>query len=120
MKWKLDLCCLIEDNEKSFQEGDYKEESQVHATGEGKEEPEAEPTEGITGKTSEKVFPEAREGEKQAKQQWQQKKEYGGILGAIGETIMEIAQTTKELVIGKDQPEAHEASKTEYSKQEHH
>lgn len=27
----------------------------------------------------------------------------GGVLGAIGETIVEIAQTTKDLVIGEDQ-----------------
>jgi hypothetical protein len=33
-----------------------------------------------------------------------------GVLGAIGETIAEIAQQTKELVIGEDQKNEEEAS----------
>lgn len=32
----------------------------------------------------------------------------GGVLGAVGETILEIAQVTKELVIGKDPDRAGE------------
>lgn len=31
---------------------------------------------------------------------------FGGVLEAMGETVLEIAQVTKELVIGKDEPRA--------------
>ncbi|XP_039160295.1 seed biotin-containing protein SBP65-like [Eucalyptus grandis] len=34
----------------------------------------------------------------------------GGVLGAIGETIVEIAQTTKEFVVGQDEPGGEEAN----------
>ncbi|XP_030466491.1 seed biotin-containing protein SBP65-like [Syzygium oleosum] len=50
----------------------------------------------------------------------------GGVLGAIGETIAEIAQTTKEYVVGRDEPGGEEAnlafsaSSTEPSKQGEH
>lgn len=47
----------------------------------------------------------------------------GGVLEAVGETVLEIAQATKELVIGKDQTRAgekggHEESPMESTKAE--
>lgn len=45
----------------------------------------------------------------------------GGVLGAIGETIAEIAQTTKNIVIGDDPVRTHEHGTTDpaYMRQEH-
>ncbi|KAG2243184.1 hypothetical protein Bca52824_094962 [Brassica carinata] len=46
--------------------------------------------------------------------------EEGGVLGAIGETIAEIAKTTKNIVIGDTPPErTHEHGTTGYMGQEH-
>ncbi|KAJ9170864.1 hypothetical protein P3X46_018928 [Hevea brasiliensis] len=103
-----------------FQDGDYTEESQVRSTGREGGEQEAEPTESI----SKKVYPEASEEEQQEHHQWQQQRGRS-LLGAISETIAEIAQTTKELLIGPSQPIAqdyagYEANQTQYSKEEEH
>ncbi|KAF2295060.1 hypothetical protein GH714_031312 [Hevea brasiliensis] len=102
------------------QDGDYTEESQVRSTGREGGEQEAEPTESI----SKKVYPEASEEEQQEHHQWQQQRGRS-LLGAISETIAEIAQTTKELLIGPSQPIAqdyagYEANQTQYSKEEEH
>lgn len=45
----------------------------------------------------------------------------GGVLGAIGETIAEIAQTTKNIVIGDEPGRTHERGTTdpEYMRQQH-
>lgn len=46
----------------------------------------------------------------------------GGVRGAIGKTIAEIAQTTKEVMVGQDEPGAEEANSTstELGKQGEH
>ncbi|KAG5224730.1 late embryogenesis abundant domain-containing family protein [Salix suchowensis] len=81
------------EGQRSFQGEEYKEESQVHATGgQGAE---------VANQFSEEITPEGEE------QYWrrQQGQEASSLLGAIGETIVEIAQATKDLVIGQDPPE---------------
>ncbi|KAJ6762036.1 LATE EMBRYOGENESIS ABUNDANT DOMAIN-CONTAINING PROTEIN / LEA DOMAIN-CONTAINING PROTEIN [Salix koriyanagi] len=93
------------------QGGEYKEESQVHATGgQGAE---------VANQFSEEITPEGEE------QYWlrQQGQEASSLLGAIGETIVEIAQATKVLVIGQDpagagKKDGYEASQFDYGKQE--
>ncbi|KAJ6291496.1 hypothetical protein OIU76_023549 [Salix suchowensis] len=93
------------------QGGEYKEESQVHATGgQGAE---------VANQFSEEITPEGEE------QYWrrQQGQEASSLLGAIGETIVEIAQATKDLVIGQDpagagKKDGYEASQFDYAKQE--
>jgi hypothetical protein len=94
-------------------QGEYmKGESQIQETKiEGKVEREAKPSENIIQETFEGTQ-EHRGGE-----------EEGGVLGAIGETIIEIAQQTKELVIGPDrtgteESGAHKSGSTAYCKQE--
>lgn len=46
----------------------------------------------------------SRQREDMSKKEGDHEEEQSGVLGAIGETIMEIAQQTKELVIGPDEP----------------
>ncbi|KAJ6348911.1 hypothetical protein OIU77_006492 [Salix suchowensis] len=99
------------EGQRSFQGGEYKEESQVHATGgQGAE---------VANQFSEEITPEGEE------QYWrqQQGQEASSLLGAIGETIVEIAQATKDLVIGQDpagagKKDGYEASQFDYAKQE--
>ncbi|KAJ6696778.1 hypothetical protein OIU85_003157 [Salix viminalis] len=93
-------------------EENTKEESQVHATGgQGAE---------VANQFSEEITPEGEE------QYWrrQQGQEASSLLGAIGETIVEIAQATKDLVIGQDpagsagKKDGYEASHFDNGKQE--